>query len=123
VTHAEVEATIDNVVLTAIHLPPSEALRVCRWLRDAADDILQIVAAAEMPPPPPIPAGVVPIRPGADIKYVDVKAAAAMLGMGVTSLYARLEEPPFKALLFENGTNRRLFRLDALENFIRQRQG
>jgi hypothetical protein len=122
VTHADLEATIDDVVLTAIHLPPPEALRVCRWLRDAADDILQIVAAAQMPPPP-APAEVVPIRSGAQLKYVDVKTAAAMLGMGVTSLYAKLEEAPFKAMLFDNGTNKRLFVLDALETFIRQRQG
>jgi hypothetical protein len=122
VTHADLEATIDDVVLTAIHLPPPEALRVCRWLRDAADDILQIVAAAQMPPPAP-PAEVVPIRPGAQIKYVDVKTAAAMLGMGVTSLYARLEEAPYKSMLFNNGTTKRLFLLDAIEAFIRQRRG
>jgi hypothetical protein len=122
VTLADLEATIDDVVLTAIYLPPAEALRVCRWLRDAADDILQIVAAAQVAPPP-VPAEVVPIRPGAQIKYVDVKTAAAMLGMGVTSLYAKLEEPPYKSMLFDNGTNKRLFVLDALETFIRQRQG
>lgn len=117
-----IETKIEEVVLLAIRMPPPEALRVCRWLRDAAADVLQIVAAAAMPPAP-TPAEVVPIRPGAQIQYVDVKTAAAMLGMGVTSLYQRIEETPYREMLFNNGTNKRLFKLDALEAFIRHRTG
>jgi hypothetical protein len=120
--HAEIETRISEIVALALHMPAQDALKVYRMLRQASDELLHIIAAAPTPPPP-APAEVVPIRPGAQIKYVDVKTAAAMLGMSVTSLYAKLEEAPFKNLLFDNGTSKRLFVLDALENFIRQRQG
>lgn len=119
---AELDAMLEALVLQAIHMPVRDALRVCRRLRDTADDIVQIIAAAQMPAPP-VPAEVIPIRPGAQIQYVDIKTAANMLGMGKTSLYARLEEAPYKAMLVDNGLHKRLFRLDALEAFIRQRTG
>jgi hypothetical protein len=120
--HAEIETRISEIVALALHMPAQDALKVYRMLRQASDELLHIIAAAPTPPPPT--ADVVPIRPGAQIKYVDVKTAAQMLGMKNTkTLYARLENPPYRAMLFNNGTTRRLFLLDKLEAFIRQRQG
>ena len=123
---AQIDSKIGEIIGRAVTLPVPDALKVYRRLREASEELLQFIASGHMAAveaPTAKPEVVVPIRPGAQIQYVPVRTAAGMLGMSVTSLYARLEEAPYKSMLFNNGTNKRLFLLDALEAFIRHRPG
>ena len=119
----EIETKIAQVVAQAISLSAPEALRVYRALRDASDDILQVIAAGKSSAPMPS-AAVVPIRSATPATTaVGIKDAAAKLKMSVSSLEGRMDQPAFQAMRVHNGTNRRLFSLEKIEAFLRQRQG
>jgi hypothetical protein len=126
-THAEIETRLVEIVAVALHMGAPDALRVHRLLRDAADDLLRIIAVAPLPmtptPAPPPSPEVASIRPGTASRYVSVPKAAEMLGMSRQMLYTKLEDAPFKHMLFNNGLRKRLFVREALEAFIRQRPG
>ena len=97
--------------------------------RAAMAEVLRIIASVPLPitptadPAPPPPPEIKSIQPGTASRYVSVPKAAEMLGMSRQVLYSKLEDMPFKAMLFNNGTNKRLFVRADLEAFIRQRPG
>ena len=125
--HAEIETRIVEIVALALRMSPPDALKVHGLLRDGADQVLRIIASVPLPitptPAPTPPPEVVSIRPGTASRYVSVPKAAEMLGMSRAVLYSKLEDMPFKAMLFNNGTTKRLFVRADLEAFIRQRPG
>jgi hypothetical protein len=120
----EIEAKIEQVVTLAIPLPALDALRVYRRLREAADDLLQIIAAGATPGPALKAEVVVPIRPTTpSTTLINVKDAAARLGMSESTLVNRQDQPAFATLRVDNGTRKRLYSLERIEAFLRQRQG
>ena len=121
--HAEIETRIVEIVALALRMSPPDALNVHGLLRDGADQVLRIIASVPLPLTPTPPPEVVSIRPGTASRYVSVPKASEMLGMSRAVLYSKLEDMPFKAMLFNNGTTKRLFVRADLEAFIRQRPG
>ena len=77
-THAEIETRLVEIVALALHMDAPDALKVHRLLRDAADDLLRIIAVAPLPMMPrkdTVPTVATPEPSG----VVGIKAAAKML--------------------------------------------